>query len=954
MVKMAEDARRINEENTPKRKSFKNAKRFSYISIIFMLSILLGGIIWQYNAEQSSNYQGVKLKAGFIHSNEGYNPILFDKLNLDEQIIITPIKEQDVQISTLDNLDTVIISNVDLSDSSRTYLAQYLAKSQDHSVIVFLGENSDGADLKFLNITNSENLPSFQGENLIGYGICKPTENVPELTQNIPWNSMPEVRNYTLLTESDFNSSDASTSSVILKDYSSKDSNDVFLYYKDLQKGGNVLLYTIWFEADLNLNEITESFPYLGYFFYSSYMYLQNIQIPSYAAWPYSPVPHLFDLIILALVFGSLGILSIVAFIYVRNYSEKNPLPEVVALETEEEIQAKLKAKEKVDHLEELRSETEKFVYEEVEEELPEHLQKWESVGLHKQIGGWWTLFFLMLVLILPLGVFFLWMFPALVFPSPSGQGFYKFASDFFNAVWVFADLGTSYWMTRKFAAYRVNEPKKAIQSAQCFIWYQMISGGFQVIFIGFLGGIIFPETIYAHLTYVFVWHSLFQWMGFFLVFVNILNGLQRIDMAGVGAAAVAPLLLVVQMVVVPFFVAWGSSNPMIGIALGGAIGSGIANFFTNLILLVVSWWAFKKTFGFSGLTIFRVDFDWEMMKDMLSFGFKIALGQVTVPIVWTLQVTLLSIYLDNYSNWLGYWNLAMTVGTISSVLGLFAGTLLPALSEAQENDKPTLMRYDLVAMLKWTNNFNFWLHSALFAVFVPIILAITPAEFQPVASLMPLILIYQIIGPYSWLGDNIFTGLNHPKFARNVWFLEQGIRALLMVILIPLLAGDPVIGIFSMLFAYIPALAIKDIAVWTLVKKRIAPNIKFYPFKTFVAPGIAGIIFYLLTAGIVAFSGGGLVGAIIAALFALVIGPFVYFFISGVCGGWSENGLEEFNRSIEIMTVAKKIGKGLYRCCEYGAKLSPWKEKGNIDIYLEAQKEAWQLTLEKKKVANF
>ena len=77
-------------------------------------------------------------------------------------------------------------------------------------------------------------------------------------------------------------------------------------------------------------------------------------------------------------------------------------------------------------------------------------------------------------------------------------------------------------------------------------------------------------------------------------------------------------------------------------------------------------------------------------------------------------------------------------------------------------------------------------------------------------------------------------------------------------------------------------------------------------------------------------------------------------FFLSGFFGGWSLNGLEEFGRSVEIISLAGRVARGIYRACKAGAKLSPWREKGNINLYNKARIEAWDLTLEKKKLVNF
>ncbi|MHA1147514.1 MAG: oligosaccharide flippase family protein [Promethearchaeota archaeon] len=970
---------------TQTRRKPKKAYAFIVFSIIFIVIILTGGLIWQDHMEQVSKYQEVELDIALITSNDSYNKDLYNKLNLDDGITVDQYKEQNIESNTLQNYDVVIVSNVDLSKQTRTYIANYIAASEDNSVIFLIDENTSGNDLEALNITNNNDLKRFNGDNEVGYGICKPTGEQEQLTDALEfdsifgkedtWNTMPEIYNYSILEVSDFYLNDAKDFDVVLKDYSSKDSDDVFLFYKDLEIGGQYLIFTIWFDAELNRKEITESWPYMGYFFYACYMFLEGEDIPTYRDWPYSPVPTVSEIILIAIIIGSLAISSFIIFIAAYLYSIKNPLPEITALETEEEIEAKKKALQKVedlreqaeedfneeelDKLKKLKEAKEVYTFEEIEATLPDYCKGWEAVGLHRQVGGFWTIFFIALLLIIPAAAFFLWLFPAVIFPSPSGQGFYNFATNFFTAFWIFADLGTTNWMMRKFAAYRVSEPKKAISSAQCYLWFQVLSGAFQIILVGFLGAIGFPDTIYAHLTYVFVWYCLYQWLGFFMVYIQMINALQRVDVAGAGIAILAPLLLLVQMVIVPLSMQWGAANPRIGLALGGAIGASVANFVTNLGLFFVSWWIFRKVFvGSTGLTIFRVDFDWEMFSDMLKFGIKYAPGQALVPLVWTLQVILLSIYLDNYNNWLGYWNIAYTVVQVSVIIGAFAATLIPALSEAFENGKHTLVNYNIVSSLKWTNNFNFWISSAMFAISVPLVYALVPPEFKNVALLMPLLVLYQLLGPYSWVGDSVLAGMNHPTYATISWTVEQGLRAVLLIIFIPILAVDPQFGMFSVLFAYIPGLTLKNIFMWLLIKKKVVPELKIYWFKVFIAPAIAGLIFFVIIVAIlnlmVFLTGSSLIGCLIAAVVAFVIGPFVYFFFSGLCGGWSEYDLEEFKRSTSIMSFAGRPSLWLYNCCRIGARISPWSEKGIIAIYPQARIEAWELTLEKKKIENF
>lgn len=969
---MSEKRESNTEETQLNRISKKGTYKFSVISILIIIICLLVGLGIKANLEFTSEYEKIDLNIVFLHSDDGYNTDLYERLSLDNGINLEAIKEKDFDSDDLEDIDIVIASNVDLSSSSVLLINNFLNSSKDHSFIVLMGEHTDGKDLNSMNITTSDSLDEFESDdNDIGYGVCNSTSEVPELTKDIPWNNMPEVKKYTQLADSDFDKTGSKETHAILEDISSEDSEDLFLFHKDLENGGQILVFTIWFDHDLNVNEITKSFPYLAYFFYTCYMYIEGEDLPSYSAWPHSPIPHFIDLLLIGLLIGGLAIGSFLAFIYARNYSEENPLTHVEALETEEEKKAKEKVKKKVEivkeeeikgkdfeedleMLEELKEVDYSLSFEEIEKQLPEHCRGWNAIGLHRQIGGFWTVLFLLLILILPLAVFFLYIFPTFLFSSASGMGYYNFVGSFFGAVWVFADFGTTHWMVRTFAAKRIEEPKKAIASAQTFLWFQMLTGAFQIVGIGFIGALVFPYTeLYAHLSYVFVWYAIFQFLGFFWIFVEILNAFQRSDIANISRAATVPAFMLVQSTIVPLSIFIGAINPSIGIALGAAIGASIANFTSYVILFFATWYIYRKTLGYSGTSIFRVDFDWNMIKDMFRFGWKIAVGHTLIPLVMMLQVIMLSIYLNNYNNWLGYLSLGTILVTVYQVINFFAQSMSPPLAEAKDNGKTSLLYYNIDSMLKWVNSFNFWLSSALIAIAPILILEITPPEFRNLFLLAPLLLIFNLLSPFSWMGDFVFYGTDYPKYARNAWILEQAMRAVLLIILIPIFAPDPSIGILVIYFAYIPALFCKNILVWWIIKTKVAPGLKLFPFKTFIAPGLAGIVFFILCYLIIFVTGGGLLGVILSATFALVLGPFVFFFLSGLFGGWSNNGLEEFERSVSIMSVGGFVGRWLYKCCSIGAKFSPWKEKGNIEFYDEARIEAWELTLIKKKIQN-
>ena len=95
--------------NQDKRVSRKAVNRFSFVSILIIISILGIGLIWQFLLDNNSSYREVEIKIGYIHSDEGYDDILIEKLQLDREIEITPIKESEVSSTNLEKFSIIII-----------------------------------------------------------------------------------------------------------------------------------------------------------------------------------------------------------------------------------------------------------------------------------------------------------------------------------------------------------------------------------------------------------------------------------------------------------------------------------------------------------------------------------------------------------------------------------------------------------------------------------------------------------------------------------------------------------------------------------------------------------------------------------------------------------------------------------------------------------------------------
>ncbi len=200
-----------------------------------------------------------------------------------------------------------------------------------------------------------------------------------------------------------------------------------------------------------------------------------------------------------------------------------------------------------------------------------------------------------------------------------------------------------------------------------------------------------------------------------------------------------------------------------------------------------------------------------------------------------------------------------------------------------------------------------------------------------------------------------MFAGSDRPGCAAISWIIEQGVRAALLLIFIPQYQffsdtfNSPMVGI---LFAYIPALIIKDIYMWWGIRR--SPYFKF-KWKDLLYPGIvAPILTALITYTITEFLSTFIwQGEIVTSVIILLLGtfPMIYLhsFIYGFLGGFDNNTLAEFRKAAYMSSGISILSRFLYKTAEFGTKLSPLHNRFQISIYEEAAKEAKSLTEEKK-----
>jgi O-antigen/teichoic acid export membrane protein len=912
----------------------KSTKKVSKILIISLLVLIASNI-----------FVFFLIKPSFGQTNDAKNILLISKGNDRDFVKSLGIDRDNFNISTVSDseplvsigswIDTVILFDIQFNSSEQQIISSFI--DTGGSAIVFMGQNlHDNAtlleELGIIDNTIFEAGKSKNQEIMLSI-VFNATYSI---SKNIDWNSSPEmkVNNMTIIPIASLHPSVKR----IVDVYPASRNLQINLYRQPLMvertKGsGKVVLFSGWLETDANLD--FKVWPYFNYLLYGLVFESLNSSFQTYPVWPYSPVPHLLDQIIIGVIIVILIVLAISLFIVVKRRSGTaidQKAIEALKLQAEEEEKKKLEEKEAL------------------EKKLEESIDlkdDWEVIGVHRQLGGFLFTFFLGLILVLPQLLVSNYIMPQFIQPYPQAAGWYNYAFNFFQIIWILFDFGTSFALAKYFAQHRVKNPEKAIHYIQIYVWWQIFTGIIQISLIAFIGSIIFPYTNLAHMSWIFVVYSFVQYPGVFLVFMFVFQGMQRSDYYLILYIAWEIVFLLIGQVTFCYIGRmWGAANPIFGEALGAGIGYAIARCFDYWMTFLISILIFRKQ-GFSPKTCFRIDFSKKEVKESLVYGSRLGIGEGFVQIGWFIQVIITSTFVANYSNNLGWFNLTWTLGMIVQIVTLYSNTLLGAYSESMSHDKKTLTKLYIYQAFRWGNYFAFFIISVLFATGAKFLVGAAGEEYgAPAVKFLIPLLFFHIGGIYSWLADPVFQGTGRTNYAMIVWIIEQVTRALLMFLFV-ILFRDMVFVII----AYIPAVLLKDLIAWLIVRKKMI-KFKLYPFKTFITPVISAIINF-----VVLYYLGELIWALplgdkiinTAILFLLGIFVFIFFyaFLDGFLGGYDDNTLEEFKRATSMVTTRgiKALPKTMYRLAKLGSKFSPFHNKYKIDIYEEAMKEAYDLT---------
>lgn len=719
------------------------------------------------------------------------------------------------------------------------------------------------------------------------------------LSQGIIWNSAPQLRQ-----RAEIKTSDSSLRPLVI----GFEKPDIVLASLT-NEAGRTYIFSAYLD---NANRPFQEWAYFNYFVYAMVMQAGGQTPLSFAAYPSSPVPHAGDRLVLYIFLIGVLLLAGIIFLFVRRYSLSHP--------------------ELLDSL----------VVDRQEFETRQAATEWEEIGFHRPLGGFMLAFMLGLVLFIPLIIYQNLILPVYILPSAQALGIWGRVTQFFNFLWLLFDMGTSAAFVKFFAQYRVKEPAQAIQFGQVYIWWQALSGAFQVALIIAVAGTVLPQTAYAIYTWSVIIHTFIQIPGFFQVMRFSLKAWQRFDyaqMVDLGYALVFPILA--QPLIVTLLVFWGRSHPVFGPAMGGLLGLGLAAYATEALTFILGIWLYRRL-GYNTRLLFLAHFDWSTIKASFQFGVFEMIGSVAWALGQAMEVVVTQTRLVNYTEVWGNWILAQNFVFAFNVITTLYDNVMPSISEAISHSRAALSQYYAAMSYKWGGFISAFIGSVMLATADRFILGASGPEFVRASYYAVPLIIWGAIQYPSWVGDNVQLGANRPYLKATLVAGEQAIRIILAFILVARFQ------INALIIAYFAGLLIKDIAAY-FINDRTCFRQRFFFWQSLAAPLLAGAAHYLLVRWVTGLIWrGDQVTSILIFLIGLLFSyPFFTFFY-GLFGGWDGPTLDELRQAADLSSFMRPLAHLFWWASNLGARLSPLHGRFPISIRQAALTEAASLNEER------
>jgi len=569
---------------------------------------------------------------------------------------------------------------------------------------------------------------------------------------------------------------------------------------------------------------------------------------------------------------------------------------------------------------------------------------QWEDIGFHRPLGNYFYGIFISIFTMI-IGIVLLDLFTSLLYPFPEIQGYNSISGGIYAIIFTVFDTGTGFGIERFIAEWRVKDPRRMIFYIQFYIWYQMMTGIVQVTWVS----IMVLQTVrygnLAHLTWLLLIICQKQWPGQLGIFHSVLNGLQLYNKGQILGFISGTLFQNITNIAFILLGRWvGATNPAVGELFGMTIGASIGAYVDDFFAFAVAARFFDKamkTFGFTWRDCFKIEFDRQIVKQCLWFGFQVSV----VPMVSTATSTwVLFMMIDSIPSLATYKALLGWIGGIIGVIDAGNFALVPSIAESYMNGKTELTRFYIANSLRWNGFLMVMFASVLLAAMgmvIEVILGLPGLQYY-VTSFIFFVpaLIHKMELPFIAYPDSILVGILKINFYTASRIFEEVIYITENFLWMYVFRIQDTFGVWGIV--YILAMDrflcrnIKMVMMWVYIHKKCFP-VKFYFWQMFISPLIASIpifVFGLLWKPLVfdkmvlLFSGLGnyavIPPAAITILIALIVVPlFLFLPLTGILGSWDDFGLMTLRKAVKLSGPSRPFANLLYKAVLFGAKHS-------------------------------
>lgn len=736
-------------------------------------------------------------------------------------------------------------------------------------------------------------------DDAISLKVIVDDDHTDGIVDDVLWSSAPQVRERVAI------------NGIALDPLVTSYENDEIVLGQARLGAGTIYVFTPFLN---DVNPQIQEWPYYNYMLYNLVTRAAGHAPQRFADYPASPLPHAHERTILYIAMAILVALTWTVFFAVRRYSKAHP-----------------------EALDSLVSGREQFMHREANTD-------WEQIGFHRSVGGFMFALMSGLVLFIPMVAYQNFILPVYILPSAQAMGMWGRVAAMFPLVWSFFDMGTSVAHMKYFAEYRVKNPRRAIQYAQFYVWWQALTGAIQVALVVTFASAFLPGTAYAVLIWSIITHTFIQIPGFYRIFTDSLSAYQRADynqILDIAMTMVIPML--VQPIVISLMVWWGRHNPVFGPAMGGLLGLGVAAYVMEFVSFWFGWWLYRRI-GYNAKLLFMAHFDKEIAVQSLKYGVFLFFAGIFGGVGSSLSVTVIQPKLINTNEILGNLGMAGNFPYAFSVLQTLTATVLPAISESVTNGRKLLGQYYATMTYKYGGFVSAFICAILLAVADRFIIGSSGRDFQRAAVYVVPMLLIGSLNFASWTADAVMYGLK-TRLLTLFAALDLALSFTLTYLLIERWQVNALI--------YVPLVTLLiKISVAYFVNHRFCFPQRFYFWQTIGASALAGATHYLWLrwfTGLL-WQGDEITSILILAIGLLVSYP-VYAFLYGLFGGWDDNTLNEFGRGTNLSSFMRPMARLFYHATKLGARFSLLHNRFPITNYAAARAEAESLTEERVKL---